>query len=177
MSRIAKKPIPVPAKTTVSVESGRVLVKGPLGELSRPFHANLNASVGESEVLLTPKRNDSATKALWGSQASHLKNMIEGVTKGFEKKLEIEGVGYRFELTGDKLKLSIGFSHPVLLGIPEGIAAKVEKSILTISGTDKEKVGQFAAVVRSMKKPEPYKGKGIHYIGEVIRRKQGKKTV
>ena len=177
MSRIAKKPISIPDKSTVSVEGGRVLVKGPLGELSRPLHPNVAFAIEGNSVTVTPKRSDLATKALWGTQAAHLKNMIEGVTKGFEVKLEIEGVGYRFELAGGSLKLAIGFSHPVILAIPEGVSAKLEKAELTLSGNDKEKVTQFAAIVRGQKKPEPYKGKGIHYKGEVVRRKQGKKTV
>lgn len=176
MSRIAKKPIVIPAKVDITATGGVVTVKGPLGELSRPLHPYADIAIANGEALVTPKKNNLETKALWGTTAAHLKNMIEGVTKGFETKLEIEGVGYRWEMNGSKVKLALGFSHPVEMEVPQGVSAKAEKQTLLISGIDKEKVTQFAAVIRSLKKPEPYKGKGIHYAGEVIRRKQGKKT-
>jgi large subunit ribosomal protein L6 len=177
MSRLAKKPIAIPEKTEVKVGDGRIVVKGPKGELTRSLHPTINIAVEEGKILVTPKRNDLQTKALSGTYASHVKNMIEGATKGFEKKLEIEGVGYRWEVAGANLSMALGFSHPVKLVIPAGLAVKAEKSVLSISGIDKEVVGQFAATVRAQKEPEPYKGKGIRYSTEVIRRKQGKKTV
>lgn len=177
MSRIGKKPITIPEKTEVTISEGVVTVKGPLGELSRTFRPVVTVKVENNEVVVEPKNDALETRALWGTTASHISNMVEGVTKGYQKQLEIEGVGYKFNLSGDKLVLNIGFSHQVELSIPKGITCELEKNVLTIKGSDKEAVGEFAAVIRSKKKPEPYKGKGIHYVGEHIRRKEGKRAV
>lgn len=177
MSRLAKRPIPILPKADVTVLEGSISVKGPLGTLMRPVHSAIAVSVTPEGVVVTPKKETLETKALVGTHASHIRNMLRGVTEGFSKKLLIEGVGYRWEVSGATLTLSLGFSHPVKVQIPEGLKVSIEKGVLTVAGFDKEKVGQFAAEIRALKKPEPYKGKGIRYEGEVIRRKQGKKTV
>ncbi len=178
MSRIGKKPIEIPAKTEVTLSGNVITVKGPLGELSKVVRTDaVEVTIADNQVILTPKNESLETKALWGTFGSHIKNMIEGVNKGYETKLIIEGVGYKADVQGNTLVMALGFSHPVKLEIPAGIACKVEKGEVTINGIDKEKVGQFSAVVRSNKKPEPYKGKGIRYSDEVIRRKEGKKSV
>ena len=177
MSRTGKKPITIPDKTSVSVEGRVVKVTGPLGELSRAIHPSIEISSAQGIVSVSPKNNTGLGKALWGTYASHVTNMIEGVNKPFVKKLELQGIGYRVALSGNSLDFMVGFSHPVKALIPKGLTVSVEKSIITISGSDKELVGQFAANVRAVKKPEPYKGKGIRYQGEVIKQKQGKKSV
>lgn len=176
MSRIGKKPIPTPKDAAVAVEGNLVSVKGPLGEVKRQFPHEIKVEVGEGSVSVLPARESISNMALWGTYASHMKNMLQGVTKGYAKKLLIEGVGYKWDVSGDTMNLSLGYSHPVKVKIPQGLKAAVEKGVLSIAGIDKEKVGQFASHIRSLKKPEPYKGKGIRYEGEVVRRKQGKKT-
>ena len=176
MSRIGKKEITIPAGTEVSVAPHEFTVKGKAGTLSRAIHPAIGITVEGGAVKVLPKVESRLARALWGTYASHVANMIEGVNKPFVKKLIVEGIGYRAEVSGDKLKLQVGFSHPILVAIPKGLNVAVEKSIITISGADKEMVGQFSADVRSIKKPEPYKGKGIRYDNEVIRRKQGKRT-
>lgn len=177
MSRVAKKLIPIPQKTEVASAEGQLSVKGPLGALSRALPDVLTLVVVDSQAGITTKRSGGETQALAGTYVSHLENMIEGVNKGFGKKLIIEGVGYRAAVTGQKMTLALGFSHPVEVAIPEGIKVTVEKNLVTITGFDKELVGQFAANLRALKKPEPYKGKGIRYETEIIRRKEGKKVV
>ncbi|MCW9054476.1 MAG: 50S ribosomal protein L6 [Candidatus Pacebacteria bacterium] len=177
MSRIGKQPVIIPEKTEVKIVDGVVSVKGPLGELSRPLHKAVSVAVKEGEVVVSPVNDSKAATALWGTFASHIKNMVAGVNQPFEKKLILEGVGYRVSLSGKNLELIVGFSHPVILEVPEGLTVVVEKNTISVSGSDKEKVGKFAAEIRAVKKPEPYKGKGIRYEGEVVRRKQGKKTV
>ncbi len=177
MSRIAKKPIKIPEKTNVTVEAGGVVkVKGPLGELVRTFRPEIAIKSENGEITLTPSRNSIDIRALWGTYASHINNMIEGVNKLFEKKLILEGIGFKSEVKGSDLHLSLGFSHPVKLAIPLGVKVTAEKNVITVSGINKEHVGQFAARIRTSKEPEPYKGKGMRYDGEVIRRKQGKKA-
>jgi len=177
MSRLGKQPITIPSGVTVSLEGTTISVKGPKGILVRDFKTDLIAiTIEGSEIILAPVGVDKLSQALWGTYASHLINMIVGVTEGYTKVLEIEGVGYRWEVKGGEIHMQVGFSHPVVMQIPEGITALAEKQQLTISGFDKELVGSFTADVRSQKKPEPYKGKGIRYKGEYIRRKQGKKT-
>ena len=176
MSRIGKQPIVIPEKTSVTREGDMIVVKGPLGELKREFLPDVAITIGDGVITLAPADEKPFSKILWGTYASHLRNMITGVNVPFKKALFIEGVGFRAEVSGKKLVLSIGFSHKVEMPIPEGIAMTSEKGAMTITGIDKELVGQFAAKVRAKKKPEPYKGKGIRYEGEVIRRKQGKKT-
>lgn len=177
MSRIGKKPILIPEKVEVKIDGGIVAVKGPLGEMQKSFRENdIEIAVKDGHVVLDAKRKSRQALALWGTYASHIKNMIEGVTKGFEKKLVIEGIGYRAQMEGLKLLLNLGLSHPVKVAAPDGVKAQVEKNVITISGVDKEKVGQFSAEIRALKKPEPYKGKGIRYENEIVRRKTGKKA-
>lgn len=179
MSRIGKKPISLPEKTEVTITDGVVSVKGPLGELSLPYKPrSVEIVVTDGELVVTPKNNKIETRALWGTYGSHLQNMVAGVNQEYQKVLKIEGVGYKAEMKGaDVLVLYVGFSHPVEMKVPQGIKCVVEKDTVTISGIDKDSVGQFAAKVRANKKPEPYKGKGIRYIDEVVRRKEGKKAV
>lgn len=177
MSRIGKQIINIPDKTEVLNSGGKITVKGPLGEMSRIFKDDIVISIEGKTVSLSPKGKDIPTNALWGTYAAHLKNMIAGVNKPFVKKLVIEGVGYKAEVSGQELVLSLGFSHKIKVPIPKELKVTMEKSAMTISGVDKELVGQFSAKVRDYKRPEPYKGKGIVYENEVVRRKQGKKSV
>jgi len=177
MSRIGKKPITIPEKTEVTISEGVITVKGPLGVLSKSYKPVVEIKVENGEVVVIPKKEDIATRALWGTYASHIGNMVSGVNKEYEKRLIIEGVGYKANVAGKVLTLNIGFSHPVPLDIPEGVSCEIEKDNIIIKGINKDDVGQFAAEVRSKKKPEPYKGKGIRYIDEVIRRKEGKKAM
>jgi large subunit ribosomal protein L6 len=148
-----------------------------LGELSRPLHPLIDIKVEGQEVKVEPKRLTLESKALWGTYASHVKNMVAGVNAPFVKKLILEGIGYKSEVKGDKIVFALGFSHPVEVAIPASLKVTAEKNAITVSGSDKEEVGAFAAKLRDLKKPEPYKGKGMRYDGEVIRRKQGKKSV
>lgn len=176
MSKVGKNPITIPPKTDVSVADGMVTVKGPLGVLTKPVHSAVSVAVEGGAVTVAPVNTSKLSRSLWGTYGSHLKNMIHGVNEKFVKKLELHGVGYKVDLQGKVLKLSVGFSHPVLMSVPEGVEVAVEKNLITVSGIDKEAVGQFAANVRAVKKPEPYKGKGLRYEGEYVRQKQGKKA-
>jgi len=176
MSRTGKLPIKIPAGTDLTVAPGEIIVKGKGGTLKRATHPAVTITVQNGEALVTPSNNTRVARALWGTYAAHIRNMVAGVNTPFVKKLQVEGIGYRCELSGKQLKLSVGFSHPVLVQIPEGLTVAVEKNIVTVSGADKEQVGEFAASVRAVKKPEPYKGKGIRYEGEVVRQKAGKKV-
>ncbi|HFC10733.1 MAG TPA: 50S ribosomal protein L6 [Candidatus Kaiserbacteria bacterium] len=177
MSRFTKKPIAILPKVEVSADVQTLTVKGPLGTLTRTIHPTVAIEVTPEGVVITAKNNSKLSKALTGTFASHLKNMMAGTIEVFKKVLILEGVGYRVELKGKELVFAVGFSHPVTLQIPDGVKAVVEKNTIRLESIDKELVGQFAAVVRDVKKPEPYLGKGIHYENEVIRRKQGKKSV
>lgn len=177
MSRIAKKPISIPEKTDVTYTAGVITVKGPLGEIKKAMRPEINITVANNEITLTPIRQSLDVLALWGTYASHIRNMLEGVHKAFEKKLIVEGIGFKSDIKGKEIHLALGFSHPVVRTIPDGLKVTAEKNVITVSGIDIEKVGQFVAQIRSLKKPEPYKGKGIRYSDEVIRRKQGKKSV
>lgn len=177
MSRIGKKGIVVPDKTEVSMNSGVISVKGPKGNLERNFRPDIAIVIEGKNITLSVLKENKQTKALWGTYASHINNMIKGVNEGFEKKLILEGVGYKSQVVGNKLVLALGFSHPVEVEIPAGLTVKAEKNLITFSGINKELVGSFSAKIRAMKKPEPYKGKGFRYHNEVIRRKQGKKSV
>ena len=178
MSRLGKQPIVVPANVEVTLASGKLTVKGPKGELVRDVATDVAIKIEDKIVTVAITKDTKKALALWGTYAAHIRNMILGVTEGFKKVLEIEGVGYRAEAQGPgKIKLSVGFSHPVELVAPEGVTITTEKGVITITGIDIEVVGQFAADIRKVKKPEPYKGKGIHYVGEYIIRKQGKKGV
>ncbi len=177
MSRIGKQPIQIPEGVEVKIEGREVKFKGAKGELRQAIPENILVEKKESELIVSVGKKTKQTPALWGLARALLQNCLDGVTKGFEKQLEIIGVGYKAALEGDKvLNLLVGFSHPVKLDIPEGLTVKVEKNIVTITGIDKQKVGQFSAKIREVKKPEPYKGKGIRYLGEKVRRKEGKKA-
>ena len=176
MSRIGKKPIALPEGVTVNVADGFLIVKGPKGELNKKIVPGTLIEVKDATVFVGSSKEGKKSSALWGLSRSLIANAVLGVTSGFEKKLEIEGIGFRASLDGNGLTLLLGFSHPVRVEAPSGINFKVEKNVITISGIDKELVGQVAAKIRSLKKPEPYKGKGIRYQGEIIRRKVGKKA-
>lgn len=176
MSRLGKQPIAIPKGVEIKHENGELTVKGPKATLTQSLRDDVNIAIEEGTITLTPGDTALAPK-LWGTYASIIRNMIEGVTDGFTRILEIEGVGYRAAVQGNQIVLNVGFSHPVELDIPEGIQAEVVKNTITLTGSDKEALGQFAANVRKVKKPEPYKGKGIRYQGEYIIRKQGKKAV
>jgi len=184
MSRIGKKPIIIPAGVEIKVDQNKVTVKGPKGELAKSFWPGL--AIGQQgDQLFVGLRSDyhpspserKKQKALWGLTAVLLKNMIQGVTEGFQKQLEIQGVGYRAYLEGPTLVLEVGFSHPLKITPPKDIVFSVTKNIITITGLDKEVVGNLAAQIRALKPPEPYKGKGIRYLGEVVRKKVGKRAV
>lgn len=176
MSRIGKLELQIPDKTEVTLEGALVRVKGPLGELTKSVHADVMIKVDNGIVTVTPQKDTQLARALWGTFASHVRNMMQGVNEAYTKQLEIEGVGYRASMQGTALELLVGFSHPVRMEVPTGLEVTVEKNLITVKGINKELVGQFAANVRATKKPEPYKGKGIHYVGEYIVRKQGKKA-
>ncbi|MCK5518423.1 MAG: 50S ribosomal protein L6 [Alphaproteobacteria bacterium] len=176
MSRIAKHPIPIPAGVDVKVNDGKVVVKGKMGELTLVLVKDISVKVNDGTVVLKPLSNASFAMNMWGTTASNVKNMIKGVTEGYSKKLLIEGVGFRAALKGKDLVLQIGFSHEVNYKTPQGINIKVPKQTeIEISGIDKQKVGQVTAEIYSLKPPEPYKGKGIRYEGQRVRRKEGKK--
>jgi large subunit ribosomal protein L6 len=175
MSRIGKKPVTIPAGVTVQINDETLKVKGPKGELVLSIHPKVKIEQKDNEVLVSVKHEDNKQeRALWGLFRALINNMVVGVTTGFTKILEINGVGYKAAMTGRKLVLNLGYSHPIEMEVPEGLEAKVEKNVITITGSDRQAVGQFAAVVRSQRKPEPYKGKGIKYNDETIRRKAGK---
>jgi len=176
MSKIGKQELEIPSGVKVSLSGGVFTVVGPKGTITKNFRDDVTITIADTLVTLAPKRNDKFSKSLWGTYAAHIKNMIAGVTTPYVKKLILEGVGFKSEVKGKDFHFALGFSHPVIVPIPEGITATAEKNNITISGIDKELVGSFAASVRALKKPEPYKGKGMRYDDEVIRRKQGKKT-
>lgn len=177
MSRLGKQAATIPTGVEVMHADGVLTVKGPKGTLTRDIREEVTITIEDGSVSVAPKNEDKFSRSLWGTYAAHVKNMIAGVTEGFERKLEIEGVGYRAEMKGTTLVLNVGFSHPVELEVPEGLTAVVEKNVITLTGADKDALGQFAANIRKVRKPEPYKGKGIRFQGEYIIRKQGKKAV
>lgn len=177
MSRIGKQEILIPAGVKVTQSDNTITVTGPKGTVSKVFRDDITIAITDKNVTLNIKRNDKFSKSLWGTYASHIKNMIAGVVTPYQKKLILEGVGFKSEVKGKELHFALGFSHPVIVPIPDTITATAEKNNITITGVDKELVGSFTAMVRALKKPEPYKGKGMRYDTEVIRRKQGKKTV
>lgn len=176
MSKIGKKPIDIPAGITVSVDNDSVVVKGSKGELSVVVDSVIKVEIKDNQIILSPKREVKKVNALWGLSRSLIANMVYGVEKGYEKELELQGVGYKVAQKGNDLELNLGFSHPVIFKAPEGVEFKVEKNKITVLGIDKQLIGQVAANIRSLKKPEPYKGKGIRYVGEQVRRKVGKKA-
>lgn len=176
MSRVGKYPVALPQGVTAEVKGQTVAVKGKGGNLSLQCPPELEIKVAEGKVAVTMRQDNPRARVLWGTTRNNINNMVKGVTEGFKEVLEIEGVGFRAAVAGKDLILQLGFSHEVKYPIPEGIAMKVDKqTIVTITGIDKQKVGQVAAEIRGLKKPEPYKGKGIKYQGEWIRRKEGKK--
>ena len=176
MSRIGKKPVALPKGVTASVEGQTVKVKGPKGELSVKLVPEVTAAVGDHGITVTPDKNQERAAQMWGLSRSLVNNLVVGVTTGFTQKLEIQGVGYRAAVQGKNLNLQLGFSHDVAYPIPEGISIVTEKpTMISVSGIDKQLVGQVAAEIRSWRPPEPYKGKGVRYEGEYVRRKEGKK--
>ncbi len=175
MSRIGKQPIAVPQGVTVTIsEANEVVVKGPKGTLTQTFDTAMNIALEENQVVVNRPNDLKRNRSLHGLTRTLIANMIEGVTNGFTKVLEVNGVGYRAQKQGNKLVLSLGYSHPVELVDPQGLSTAVDGNKITVSGIDKVAVGQFAAEIRDKRRPEPYKGKGIKYIDEVIRRKEGK---
>ncbi|MCW5725308.1 MAG: 50S ribosomal protein L6 [Maricaulaceae bacterium] len=176
MSRIGKLPVEIPAGVTVTQTGQTLAVKGPKGELSITLVDAVKASIGEDGVSLKPKDDSKRSRAMWGMQRSLVANLVEGVSKGFERNLELEGVGYRAQMQGNDLKLSLGFSHDVIYTPPKGVKIVTPKPTeIVLSGPDKQQLGQVAADIRRFRSPEPYKGKGVRYAGEYIRRKEGKK--
>ena len=177
MSRIGKKPISFPSNVKVGIAHDQVKVEGPKGKLQLKFHPRMKLSLKENTLVVERPTNIRTDRALHGLTRSLVQNMVRGVTEGYTKELEIEGVGYKAQVSGRKLLLNLGFSHQIEFPIPEGIEIKAPKPTqIVVAGTDRQKVGQVAADIRHFHEPEPYKGKGIHYVGEVIRRKQGKTT-
>src|SRR4030042_1624212 len=176
MSKIGKQPINIPEGVEIRIEQDKIFVKGPKGELKRNIVGEIKVEIKDSQIIIAPSSKTKRANALWGLTRALVFNMVKGVVGGFEKILEIEGVGYRAAVQGNKLSLTLGFSHPVEIEAPEGISFSVEKNKIKIAGIDKEAVGQTAATIRHLKKPEPYKGKGIRYEGETVRRKTGKKA-
>jgi len=175
MSRIGKKPIALPAGVQVELKDGLVSVKGQKGALQRPFLEGLEMDMADGIITVRRMRDDKRSRSYHGLMRTLVANMVEGVSKGFEKKLEIVGIGYRSELKGSDLALFLGYSHPINFPLPAGISAEIEKqTLVTIKGIDKELVGQTAAKIRDLRKPYPYKGKGVKYAGEVLRKKAGK---
>ena len=176
MSRIGKKPVAVPAGVTVALDGADLSVKGPKGELALTFVPEVMASFEDNVISVDPKDQTKRSRSMWGMQRTMVQNMIEGVTAGFSKKLELKGVGYRAQMKGKDLNLQLGFSHDVLFAVPEGIKIETpDQTTIVISGIDKQMVGQTAAKIREYRKPEPYKGKGVKYEGEYVFRKEGKK--
>ncbi len=177
MSRIGKQPIIIPKDVQIEIRGQKVAIKGPKGEISQEISPEISVEKKEDKIIVTPKRKTKKTPALWGLTRALLQNHVIGVTQGFEKQLEIRGIGYKASLEGEKtLKLEVGFSHPINLEIPAGLNVSIEKNIIKVSGIDKQKVGEFAAKIRRVRPPEPYKGKGIRYVGEKVRKKEGKKA-
>lgn len=174
MSRIGKLPIAIPNGVTITVDADNIVVTGPKGTLSQFTMPGVTVSVADGTAVVTRESDERGPKAKHGLMRTLVNNMVVGVTEGFEKKLELNGVGFRVALEGNRLKLTIGFSHDVYFQIPEGIQATVEQNIITIKGINKQLVGQVAAEIRALKKPEPYKGKGLKYVDERIIRKAGK---
>ncbi|MBQ7549489.1 MAG: 50S ribosomal protein L6 [Clostridia bacterium] len=175
MSRIGRMPVAIPAGVDVKVDGNTVTVKGPKGESTRTFHKNMKIELKDNEIIVTRPNDEKTNRSLHGLTRSLIANMVEGVNKGYSKELEINGIGYRATMQGSELVMNIGYSHQVIMSAPDGIKIEVPApNKIIISGSDKQKVGQFAAEVREKRPPEPYKGKGIKYADEHIRRKEGK---
>jgi large subunit ribosomal protein L6 len=177
MSRIGKKPIPIPDGVKVQVDNGVVRAEGPKGKLTQPMPPGMTASIDNRELVIKRGDDSRTARAIHGLTRSLVANMVTGVKQGFERKLEIVGIGYRAQMQGKSIQLALGYSHPVIFPLPEGISAEIEKQVsLTLRGADKALLGETAAKLRALRKPDPYKGKGIKYADEVIRRKVGKKA-
>lgn len=177
MSRIGNKPIPIPAGVKVAVAESRISAEGPKGKLNQPVPPGLRARVDDGRLVIARDGDDRRLRALHGLTRSLVANMVAGVKDGFERKLEIVGIGYRAALQGRNIQLALGYSHPVIFALPEGISAEIDKqTLITLRGADKALLGETAAKLRALRKPDPYKGKGVRYANEVIRRKVGKKA-
>ncbi len=176
MSRIGKKSVNISEGVEVKISANTIDVKGPKGALAFTHHREVKVTLQDKIISVTKVGATKKARAIWGTTTKLITNMINGVTAGFEKRLELNGVGFRMSVSGKKLVMALGFSHPVEMIIPEGLAVKIENNVMMISGIDKQKVGEFAAVVRKLKPVEPYKGKGFRYVGEVVRLKEGKKA-
>lgn len=176
MSRVGKYPVSIPSGVQVSMEGRTISAKGPKGTLSYVLTGEIDAKVEENQIVVTPRNKERATRMLWGTNRSRIQNIVTGVSTGFKKDLELVGVGYRAAVAGNTLTLQLGFSHDVKYPIPQGVEVKCEKpTSISIMGADLQKIGQMAAEIRAYRKPEPYKGKGVKYVGEYILRKEGKK--
>ena len=176
MSIIGKKPIEIPQGVTITVKDGIVSVAGPKGTLTMPCHLEVAITISDNQALVEKIGRSKKAPAIWGTTARLIQNMIKGVTVAFQRQLELNGVGYRMAIQGKKIVLALGFSHPVEVAIPDGLEVKIENNVMTVTGIDKQRVGQFAANIRLLKPVEPYKGKGFRYVGEIVRRKEGKKA-
>jgi len=174
MSRIGRKVLPLPKGVTLSQKAGAISVKGPKGELSKPLPTGISLKTEADKIQVLRADDSRENRAKHGLVRAHLANMVKGVTEGWNRELEINGVGYRAEVAGDTLNMALGFSHPVAFKLPKGVTAKVDKNRVTLSSADRDLVGQTAAKVRELRPPEPYKGKGVKYVEEVIKRKVGK---
>jgi large subunit ribosomal protein L6 len=177
MSRIGRRPISIPSGVTVTLQGAKVSVKGPKGTLEGPVPKGIQLDVADGKVKVARPADDTKTRALHGLARASVANMITGVTTGFVRELEIQGIGFRAEVKGKKLVMALGFSHPVEVAIPEGLSVSVAENRIKVEGTDRGRVGQFASDLREIRPPEPYKGKGIRYVGEHVRRKVGKAAV
>jgi len=177
MSRIGKQPIAIPDGVSAKIVDTTIEIKGPKGNLAYDFGYEVGTSIEDNQIIVAKKAKTQFAQSLWGTTRSIINNMVIGVTEGFKKQLELHGVGYKMAVQGKKLVLNLGYSHPIEAEIPEGITATIEKNVLSIEGVDKQVVGQFAAVVRSYRKVEPYKGKGMRYVGEQFIKKEGKRAV
>ncbi|MFH1098345.1 MAG: 50S ribosomal protein L6 [Candidatus Uhrbacteria bacterium] len=175
MSRIGRQPIEIIAGVSATIERERVIIRGPKGEVTVPIHSHVSVAMDGGHLTVTVVRpNAKEDKALWGLTARLLQNAVIGVTRGYERQLEVQGVGYRVEIKGNSLMFVLGYSHPVIFELPAGIAATIEKNIITLRGIDKQIIGEAAARIRLLRKPDAYHGKGIRYVGEIIRLKPGK---
>ncbi len=176
MSRVGKKPVPIPSGVTANIEGQTVKVKGPKGALQLVLHGDVEAKMESGAITVDPRSETKRARAMWGTYRSLVANLVTGVTKGFERKLEITGVGYRAAVQGKNLQIALGYSHDVVFPIPDGITIVTPKPTeIVVTGIDRQKVGQAAAEIRGFRPPEPYKGKGVRYAGEYIFRKEGKK--
>jgi len=177
MSRVGQRPIDIPDGVKVEIKDGQLTIEGPKGKLTRRFHEGITLDLAEKQVVVRRASDDKMHRSLHGLSRTLVANMVAGVVKGFEKSLEISGVGYRAQSDGKRLTLQLGYSHPVVFDIPKGIEMEVKEQTLRVRGVDKELVGEFASTIRAMRKVEPYRGKGIKYVGEQVRRKAGKAGV